>query len=118
MRVCHCDARMPYIPALIFGVLLTIYWARVVRLVYKVRSTTGRSANFRPPERLGRALRFLWVPIVIVWIAQGYVAGLIPHDRLPRLVRPLFRNEILAWSSALVGIAALAATMVCWKKMG
>ena len=109
---------MPYIPALIFGVLLTIYWTRVVRLVYKVRKTTGRSANFRPPERLGRALRFLWIPIVIVWIAQGYVAGLIPHDRLPRPVRPLFRHEILAWSSALVGIAALAATMVCWKKMG
>lgn len=112
------NARMPYFPALIFGVLLTIYWGRVVRLVYKVRKTTGRSANFRPPERLGRALRWLWVPIVILWISQGYAAGLVPHDDLPWLVRPLYNDPIVGWMSAGVGVIALAATMVCWKKMG
>lgn len=109
---------MPYFPALIFGVLLTIYWARVVRLVYKVRKTTGKSANFRPPERLGRILRFLWVPIVIVWIGQGYLAALVPHDKLPWLVRPLFLNAIVSWIAVVVGVIALVATMVCWKKMG
>jgi len=109
---------MLYFPALIFGVLLTIYWARVVRLVYKVRKTTGKSANFRPPERLGRVLRFLWIPIVIIWIGQGYLAGLVPHDKLPWLVRPLFLNAVVSWLAVVVGVIALVATMVCWKKMG
>ena len=109
---------MPYFPPLIFGLLLTIYWARVVRLVYKVRRTTGKSANFRPPERLGRVLRLLWIPIVIVWIAQGYLAGRVPPDRLPWLLRPLFQSAAVAWGAVVVGVLALAATMVCWKKMG
>jgi protein-S-isoprenylcysteine O-methyltransferase Ste14 len=109
---------MPHFPALIFGVLLTIYWGRVVRLVYKVRKTTGKSANFRPPERLGRLLRFLWIPIVVLWIAQTYVAGLVPYDKLPWLVRPFIVNPILNWTAVVVGVLALAATLVCWKKMG
>jgi protein-S-isoprenylcysteine O-methyltransferase Ste14 len=109
---------MAYLPAFIFGVLLTIYWGRVMRLVYKVRRNTGKSANLRPPERLGRALRLLWVPIVTVWITQGYLAGLLPHDSLPWLVRPLNQNAIVGWGAVVVGVMALSATMVCWKKMG
>lgn len=107
---------MPYWPALIVGVILTAYWGRVLRLVYKIRRTTGKSANFTPPEPLGLLLRTLWYPAVGLWVVHPYLTAF--HVKLPLALRPLFTQLAVAWMAALVAVAALAATLVCWKKMG
>ncbi|HMB96109.1 MAG TPA: hypothetical protein VKK61_08735, partial [Tepidisphaeraceae bacterium] len=56
--------------ALCIGLIVAFYWARVLRLVYKARKQTGKSANFLPPEPIGRLLRILWYPTVVIWISQ------------------------------------------------
>ena len=76
------------VAALVIGLVLTAYWGRVMRLVYKVRKQTGKSANLRPKEGVGMGLRVLWYPAVVAWICAG------------------------------VAISCLAATWVCWKRMG
>ena len=45
-----------YWPGIVIGLLVGAYWARVLKLVLKARRETGRSANFLPPEPLGRAI--------------------------------------------------------------
>jgi len=109
---------MPHFPALILALVLTTYWGRVLRLVYKIHHQTGRAAHLKPPEPLGLLLRLLWVPIVIIWISLPYLAAFVAPDRLPRPARPLFTSPLLAWLSATLAIAALAGTLACWKKMG
>lgn len=102
-----------HLPALIAGTLLVAYWGRVLRLVYKIRKTTGRSANFAPREPLGLALRVLWYPAVVIWIAHPLVSAFRPN-----LIKPLFVAPALAWAAALVATLAFAGTLVCWRKMG
>ena len=109
---------MPYWPALILGLILTAYWGRVLRLVYKIRKSTGRSANYRPREKLGLVLRLIWNPAVVVWVAHPYLTAF--QARLPELLRPMARltHAAVAWPATALAAAALAATWVCWKKMG
>lgn len=107
---------MPYWPAFILGILLTAYWGRVLRLVYKVRRSTGRSAHFRPPEPLGRWLRVAWYPAVGAWVVYPYFVAFAHH--LPKGLNLLYLNPALAWSATALAALALAGTMVCWKKMG
>src|SRR5688500_16340164 len=103
-------------PALILGLILAAYWARVVRLAIKARRRTGKAANFVPPEPLGRVLRTLWYPVVVAWIVHPFVSAVVPSP--PSIIRPLFDSPPVAWLAAAVAAAALAATLVCWKRMG
>lgn len=103
-------------PALILGIVIVTYWARVVRLTMKIRRSTGRSANFWPKERLGQALRFFWYPAVAVWTVQPFAAAFAAQPTF--VFRPIVENAIVSWLAAAVAVAALAATVVCWKKMG
>src|SRR4051794_1570070 len=100
--------------ALSIGLIVGFYWARVVKLVYKTRRLTGKAANFLPPEPLGRALRILWYPTVVVWILHPLALGF--HPAQPAFLRPLYDQPIIAVLSVIVALAALGATMVCWKK--
>lgn len=102
--------------ALSIGLIVGFYWARVVKLVYKTRRLTGKAANFLPPEPLGRALRIIWYPTVVLWILHPLTLGL--HPNQPGILRPVFYQPIVSTLAVLVALAALAATMVCWKKMG
>jgi protein-S-isoprenylcysteine O-methyltransferase Ste14 len=104
-------------PSLILAIILTAYWGRVVRLVYKIRRQTGKSANFTPPEPVGRLLRILWVPAIVFWIVHLYWTGLFPN-LLPSLLRPVIDIGPFAWIFTVLGALCLAATLICWKKMG
>jgi protein-S-isoprenylcysteine O-methyltransferase Ste14 len=107
---------MPDWPSLILAFVLTAYWGRVLRLAYKIRRRTGRSAAFAPAEPLGRLLRILWYPAVAVWIAHAWISawGYQAHP----ILRPLWHSGAAAWAAALTAVAALAMTLVCWKRMG
>lgn len=98
-------------PALCIGLIVGAYWARVVKLVIKARRQTGRDANFVPPEPLGRALRIIWYPTVLLWIAH-------PTFNAWRPVAQLYHVPAVRWCGVTIALLALLATLVCWKKMG
>lgn len=103
-----------YLPGLLVGLIVGFYWARVLKLVLKARRTTGRSANFLPPEPLGRALRVIWYPTVAAWIALPLATSI-----SPTLARQLlYRTPWATWPAVAVALLALVLTMACWRRMG
>jgi protein-S-isoprenylcysteine O-methyltransferase Ste14 len=104
------------LPALLVGLLIAAYWARVMRLAYKARRRTGRAANLIPTEPLGRLLRVVWFPTVFAWIAFPIVTFF--RHKLPPPLHPLYDSRAVAWCALFVACAAFVATLVCWKRMG
>jgi protein-S-isoprenylcysteine O-methyltransferase Ste14 len=105
-----------YWPGVAIALIVAAYWGRVLRLVQKSYKKTGRAANFWPREPVGRALRFVWIPAVICWIAVPALVGFaVPLKWRSQL---LWNNWIVASSATLIAFLALCATIVCWKKMG
>lgn len=100
-------------PAFIIGLTVAFYWGRVLKLVLKTRRLTGRSANFFPPETLGRILRIIWYPNVAAWICLPLLSafGLLSAGRFWHL-------PVLAWTAVLLALVDLYLTMICWRKMG
>jgi len=108
---------MPHqLPALLLGIIVTVYWARVLKMVVKQRRRTGRDANFVPRETLGRTLRIIWYPAVILWIIIPFVAALWP-GRIPGL-NPYRLPIAFPWIAAFIAAACLILTWICWRKMG
>lgn len=103
-------------PALVVGLMIGAYWARVLKLVRKARRQHGASANFVPPELLGRILRIIWYPAVGIWILHPLLTSILKN--LPAIMRPLYHAPIVQWIALAIAIAAFVATLVCWKKMG
>ncbi|HEV2296056.1 MAG TPA: isoprenylcysteine carboxylmethyltransferase family protein [Tepidisphaeraceae bacterium] len=102
--------------ALLLGLILLTYWARVIRMVIKQRKRTGRHANFVPPEPLGRAVRIIWYPTVVAWVAHPFISAY--QRRPPAIVGPLLRSDLLALLGLLLAAAALVGSWICWKRMG
>jgi protein-S-isoprenylcysteine O-methyltransferase Ste14 len=103
-------------PALILGLILLAYWGRVVRMAHKARKRTGRAANFLPPELVGRALRLIWVPVVIVWVTHPLLTAFArPHRGL---MGTLWRVPWVAWLAVIGAAGCLGASLMCWKRMG
>jgi protein-S-isoprenylcysteine O-methyltransferase Ste14 len=103
-------------PALCAGLMVGAYWARVVRLALKARRRTGRAANFLPPEPLGRALRLVWYPTVILWIVQLFITAMRIEVRW--ILRRLYSWPALEWLGVALAAAAVAGTLFCWRRMG
>ena len=106
-----------YWPGIVIGLLVGAYWARVLRLVVKARRTTGRAANFLPPELLGRVIRIIWYPATVLWIVVPLLAGFHLGRGIPGL-RLLYDIPALAWPAVLVAALAFVVTLMCWKRMG
>jgi protein-S-isoprenylcysteine O-methyltransferase Ste14 len=105
-------------PPVVIGLMMGLYWLKVLALVVRTKRTAGRAANFIPPEPLGRLLRCIWVPVVVLWIflpmLTPYVAG------LPWVLAPvnLPGGLMVGWIAVAVAAAAFAMTWVCWIRMG
>jgi len=105
-------------PAVIIGAIIGIYWLKVMQLVARTKRTVGRAANFVPPEPIGRMIRVIWIPVVVLWIfvplAGPFIAG------LPWFFAPLDfpGSAAVGWLAVLVAVVAFAITWVCWIKMG
>jgi len=106
------------LPDLLAGILITAYWARALRLAWKMRLQTGIAANWTPPEALGRRLRMIWRPLVVFWIVHLFINAFTGEFHLPWLLKPLAHSAILAWLSVTIIAAGVLATLVCWKRMG
>lgn len=98
-------------PALVIGLIIGFYWARVIKLVLKTRRLTGRAANFFPPETLGRILRVIWYPNVAAWVATPIICAFVPD-------RYFWHLPALEWSAIAVALLIVYLTMICWRKMG
>ncbi len=106
---------------LVLGLILALYWYRVLRMAAKAWRRTGRAANFLPPEPLGRVIRLLWGPAVALWIAHPIYSAVVRKPSL--LLRPFWQPEeatrtVVAWAAAFAALAAFVATILCWKRMG
>jgi protein-S-isoprenylcysteine O-methyltransferase Ste14 len=105
-------------PAFIIGLIIGIYWLKVLQLVARTKRDVGRAANFVPPEKIGRLLRYIWVPVVILWIFLPLLTPFVLG--LPQPLQPVaFRGaESLGWLALAIAIVAFAITWVCWIRMG
>ncbi len=103
-------------PAFIVGAILLTYWIRVLQMVRKARKTAGHDANFIPREPLGRALRYLWIPTVVLWIFMPLICAFVGFGAW--FLRPLFYIPIAQWIAAGVAIVAFIITWICWRNMG
>jgi protein-S-isoprenylcysteine O-methyltransferase Ste14 len=105
-------------PAVIIGVIMGLYWLKVLALVARTKRTEGRAANFIPPEPLGRLLRWIWIPVVVLWIFVPMLAPFVAG--LPWVLTPvsLPGGAIAGWVAMGVACAAFAMTWVCWIRMG
>jgi protein-S-isoprenylcysteine O-methyltransferase Ste14 len=105
-------------PAVILGLIIGIYWLKVLQLVARTKREVGRAANFVPPERLGRIIRFVWIPVVLLWIFLPLLTPFI--GGLPAFLQPVtFPGSVaLGWAAVALALAAFALTWVCWIKMG
>jgi protein-S-isoprenylcysteine O-methyltransferase Ste14 len=113
-------------PALIIGAIVAVYWVRVMIMALRAPKVSGHKANVVPPEKLGRILRIVWIPAVLLWIILPFAAFIVTWpDRYGEL-RPILqvhRNWLwlpwwTRWVAAAVALACLLATFVCWKRMG
>ena len=96
------------------GLILAFYWGRVIAMAARSRRRSGRSANFLPPETLGRVLRLAWIPAVAAWVASPFLATF-DHSAISR---PLSAHTPVALIGLLVAVAAFALTLACWQRMG
>ena len=101
---------MDRIPAFVSGCCLLVYWGAVVVKAQRARRWQ-HGANVIPPERIGRWLRIVWVPLVIVWCAQPWIVfARNPHGAGV--------TRVIAFLGAILCIIATAATFACWRAMG
>src|ERR1700733_14568489 len=91
-------------PALALGGIIAAYWWRVMRMAYKLRRKTGQSANFIPPEPLGKFLRLIWQPVIWIWIAHPLLTAF--HLGPPKLLRPIYFVPIFRWLAVLIAMLA------------
>lgn len=104
-------------PALLVGIILAIYWIRVMMLVRITKKKAGHHANFIPEEKLGKAIRVIWIPVVTLWVLLPLMAGL----RLLSAYFPFAENffePLVAWAAFAVALSAFIITWVCWINMG
>lgn len=108
---------MPYrICTFILGLIVAAYWVRVVRMARKARQKTGRAANFLPREPVGRALRVLWVPVIVVWVIHPFITALAAPSIA--ILKPLSASIWIAGPAVAVALGCFWASRICWRTMG
>ena len=108
---------MPYrLAALAIGLIIALYWGQVIRMAQKARRKTGRAANFVPQEPLGRLLRVLWIPVVVLWVAIPFLVSL-AHVH-SAVLDPLLASPWLAWPMFAIVLTCYLLSRVCWRAMG
>jgi protein-S-isoprenylcysteine O-methyltransferase Ste14 len=96
-----------------------IYWFIVGAMSWRVRRRTRRLAGVVPEQKAEQAMWLVWVPMVVLWMALPMIAG---NSRAPQLSVPDWARigayANLRGVAGVVALAALFATIECWKRMG
>jgi protein-S-isoprenylcysteine O-methyltransferase Ste14 len=108
---------MPHnLPAFLIGMIVAIYWARVLRMTRKSTRRVGKRANLIPAEPVGIITRIVWTPVVFLWIAIPLLAAYdLPHAAI---FQPLFNFPSVGWCGTALAFAAFILTLICWRSMG
>jgi protein-S-isoprenylcysteine O-methyltransferase Ste14 len=104
------------IPLLIIGGTIAFYWQQVLHMARRQRKRTGKAANLIPPEPLGRALRLIWAPAIVLWISHPIASAFWWNP--PAAFTPLFATPWHRWLCAVAVVAGMIVTRRCWKRMG
>lgn len=106
----------------ILAIEIAVYWGTVLVKSYRLARKIGRDPNVIPREKTGRRLRIVWVPTVLVWCILPWVTALWSAHQRPVIIRPLGETSAIGVAAAILGaglgLLALWATFVCWRKMG
>ncbi len=86
-------------------------------MVLHARRRHRHAANVIPRETVGQAVRWIWAPVVGVWIAMPWLVAF-EIGRRSIALRPLWHLPILSWTAAIVIFHGWIATRICWKRMG
>ncbi len=102
------------LPPLIAACCLLIYWGTVVRKAFRFTRKEVHGVNLIPRERVGRWIRVLWIPAIVAWCVQPWLAlGKNVHHF------PFGYTWILVgFVGAVVCVIATVATFSCWREMG
>jgi protein-S-isoprenylcysteine O-methyltransferase Ste14 len=99
---------------LIAGCCLLVYWGAVVRKAVRFSRKEVHAVNLIPREPVGRWMRVVWVPTIVLWCIQPWLA-----------LRKHTHNWEPAWVWTTVGLVGAAvcvgatiATFSCWREMG
>ncbi len=114
-----------HLPAIIVAICLTVYWAAVVIKLVILASKIGKDPNAMPREPVGRLMRYLWYPAIILQIMHAWKISLginWPFGRFPGIIT--LPDNLPAWwwvaaPLAAVGVAVCTRlTFICWRRMG
>lgn len=86
-------------------------------MVLRARRRDRRAANVLPPEPVGRAVRWIWTPVIGIWIVMPWIVAFGLGTRASA-VRPLWHFPMLRSIGAVLIVVAWLATRICWKRMG
>ena len=104
------------LPPLVAGCCLLVYWGAVVSKALRFARKEAHDANVIPRERIGRWLRVIWVPLIVMWCVQPWLQLSL---RTPTAARELGGIAIVAaFLGAAICVAATVATFSCWREMG
>ncbi len=95
------------------------YWFIVGAMSWRLRKRTRKLAGVVPEEKLEQAMWYVWVPMVVLWMALPMTAanGHAPYLSVPAWAREgVYGNVRIA--GGVVAVVALLATIECWKRMG
>jgi protein-S-isoprenylcysteine O-methyltransferase Ste14 len=102
------------LPPLIAGCCLLVYWGAVMRKAFRFTRNETHGVNLIPRERVGRWIRVLWIPIIVAWCVQPWLA-----------LRKNFHHSahgstwtVVGFVGAAVCVIATIATFSCWREMG
>jgi protein-S-isoprenylcysteine O-methyltransferase Ste14 len=112
---------LPRISAAASGLWVLIYWGTVIVKAVRLSRKIGKDPNVLPREKAGRSLRLLWTPAIIAWCVLPWLSaaqGFSGPWWLRSLWPMTFTAEWLSAAAALLGLAALALTFICWHQMG
>jgi protein-S-isoprenylcysteine O-methyltransferase Ste14 len=111
---------MKDLPLTLLTATIWVYWLVVSAMIVRVHQKTRTLAGAIPEQRLEQGMWFVWVPLIVTWAVLPYLAATRSH---PLLAVPEFAHQdplfsVVRWGAAVCGLVCLAATGVCWRRMG
>lgn len=104
---------------MVLSITVWAYWVYVGAMIVRVRRRTRKLSGIVPSQPLEMVMWLVWVPLVAAWAALPYLAATRPGSSwaLPDMASQA-PYVFVRWVATAVGVLCLAASIVCWKRMG
>lgn len=107
-------------PVLILAIVVWCYWLGVLCMVIRTHRREHRAAGIVPRHGLEKAIWWIWVPGIVAWNVLPALALRKNDKHLLALPQWALEPWALNLRSVVAGVLVLglAATIVCWVKLG